>query len=83
MQEIHEGLNSLRRMVSELENKQKTVLGVALPEEGEDVHLGHQSVQICAWDWDLGLFYYIPVSPHTHSLKRGVCVAEYVAFLSG
>ncbi|XP_074520146.1 syntaxin-4 [Halichoeres trimaculatus] len=33
MQEIHEGLNSLKRMVSELENKQKTVLGVALPEE--------------------------------------------------
>lgn len=33
MQDIHEGLNSLKRMVSELENKQKTVLGVALPEE--------------------------------------------------
>lgn len=33
MQEIQEGLNSLKRMVSELENKQKTVLGVALPED--------------------------------------------------
>ncbi|CAJ1079969.1 syntaxin-4 [Xyrichtys novacula] len=33
MQEIHEALNSLKRLVSELENKQKTVLGVALPEE--------------------------------------------------
>ncbi|XP_023262634.1 syntaxin-4-like [Seriola lalandi dorsalis] len=32
-QEIHEGLQNLRRMVSELENKQKTVLGVALPVE--------------------------------------------------
>nr|XP_019967999.1 PREDICTED: syntaxin-4-like [Paralichthys olivaceus] len=32
-QEIHEGLQSLRRMVSELENKQKTVLGEALPVE--------------------------------------------------
>ncbi|KAM9336361.1 syntaxin-4 [Symphorus nematophorus] len=32
-QEIHEGLQSLKKMVSELENKQKTVLGVALPEE--------------------------------------------------
>lgn len=32
-QEIHEGLQSLKRMVSDLENKQKTVLGVALPEE--------------------------------------------------
>ncbi|XP_076616982.1 syntaxin-4 [Chaetodon auriga] len=31
--EIHEGLHNLKRMVSELENKQKTVLGVALPEE--------------------------------------------------
>ncbi|KAF3704104.1 Syntaxin-4 [Channa argus] len=31
--EIHEGLEKLKRMVSELENKQKTVLGVALPEE--------------------------------------------------
>ncbi|XP_054455344.1 syntaxin-4 [Anoplopoma fimbria] len=33
VQEIHEGLQSLKRMVSNLENKQKTVLGVALPEE--------------------------------------------------
>ncbi|GAA6214628.1 syntaxin-4 [Lates japonicus] len=32
-QEIHEGLQNLKRMVSDLENKQKTVLGVALPEE--------------------------------------------------
>lgn len=32
-QEIHEGLQSLKRMVSDLENKQKTVLGVALPED--------------------------------------------------
>lgn len=37
VQEIHEGLHNLRRMVSELENKQKTVLGVALPEESECV----------------------------------------------
>ncbi|KAM9715775.1 syntaxin-4 [Menidia menidia] len=33
VQEIHEGLQSLKRMVSELENKQRTVLGVALPED--------------------------------------------------
>uniref|UniRef100_A0A8D3ACC3 t-SNARE coiled-coil homology domain-containing protein n=2 Tax=Scophthalmus maximus TaxID=52904 RepID=A0A8D3ACC3_SCOMX len=33
VQEIHVGLQSLRRMVSELENKQKTVLGEALPVE--------------------------------------------------
>lgn len=33
VQEIHEALNNLKKMVSELENKQKTVLGVALPEE--------------------------------------------------
>lgn len=33
VQEIHEGLQNLKRMVSDLENKQKTVLGVALPEE--------------------------------------------------
>ncbi|KAM9424609.1 syntaxin-4 [Pholidichthys leucotaenia] len=31
--EIHEGLQSLKRMVSELENKQKTVLGAALPDD--------------------------------------------------
>ncbi|KAG7219828.1 hypothetical protein INR49_005850 [Caranx melampygus] len=31
--EIQEGLHSLRKMVSDLENKQKTVLGVALPVE--------------------------------------------------
>lgn len=35
VQEIHEGLNNLRQMVSDLENKQKTVLGVALPEDGK------------------------------------------------
>ncbi|KAK9530010.1 hypothetical protein VZT92_011548 [Zoarces viviparus] len=33
VREIHEGLQSLKAMVSNLENKQKTVLGVALPEE--------------------------------------------------
>lgn len=33
MQEIHEGLNNFKRMVNDLENKQKTVLGVALPED--------------------------------------------------
>ncbi|XP_070708483.1 syntaxin-4 [Pempheris klunzingeri] len=33
VQEIHEGLHDLKRMVSDLENKQKTVLGVALPED--------------------------------------------------
>lgn len=33
VQEIHEGLQNLKRMVTELENKQKTVLGVALPED--------------------------------------------------
>lgn len=33
VQEIHEGLQNLKRMVSELENKQKTLLGEALPKE--------------------------------------------------
>uniref|UniRef100_A0A1A8RXG3 Syntaxin 4 n=1 Tax=Nothobranchius rachovii TaxID=451742 RepID=A0A1A8RXG3_9TELE len=33
VQEIHDGLQSLKKMVSDLESKQKTVLGVALPEE--------------------------------------------------
>lgn len=33
VQEIREGLETLKRKVSELENKQKTVLGVALPED--------------------------------------------------
>lgn len=35
--EIQEGLHSLRKMVSDLENKQKTVLGVALPVESKCV----------------------------------------------
>ncbi|KTG25177.1 hypothetical protein cypCar_00006058 [Cyprinus carpio] len=35
VQEIREGLETIKRKVSELENKQKTVLGVALPEESE------------------------------------------------
>ncbi|XP_051524151.1 syntaxin-4-like [Myxocyprinus asiaticus] len=33
VQEIREGLQTLKKKVSELENKQKTVLGVALPED--------------------------------------------------
>ncbi|XP_076856548.1 syntaxin-4 [Brachyhypopomus gauderio] len=33
VQEIREGLETLKKKVSELENKQKTVLGVALPED--------------------------------------------------
>ncbi|XP_026861802.1 syntaxin-4 [Electrophorus electricus] len=33
VQEIREGLEALKKKVSELENKQKTVLGVALPED--------------------------------------------------
>ncbi|XP_078146950.1 syntaxin-4 isoform X1 [Centroberyx gerrardi] len=34
VQEIREGLETLKKKVSDLENKQKTVLGVALPEDG-------------------------------------------------
>ncbi|KAM3591921.1 uncharacterized protein V6R79_009491 [Siganus canaliculatus] len=37
--EIHEGLHSLRGMVSDLENKQKTVLGEALPDESKKKEL--------------------------------------------
>ncbi|KAJ4941084.1 hypothetical protein JOQ06_027371 [Pogonophryne albipinna] len=33
IQEIHEGLNSLKQMVSNLENKQKAVLGEPLPDD--------------------------------------------------
>lgn len=33
VQEIREGLETIKKRVSELENKQKTVLGVALPED--------------------------------------------------
>ncbi|XP_010864198.1 syntaxin-4 [Esox lucius] len=33
VQEIREGMETLKRKVSDLENKQKTVLGVALPED--------------------------------------------------
>lgn len=41
VEEIHKGLSALREMVSNLENKQKTVLGVALPEDSELVPPGH------------------------------------------
>uniref|UniRef100_A0A671WMC0 Syntaxin 4 n=1 Tax=Sparus aurata TaxID=8175 RepID=A0A671WMC0_SPAAU len=42
--EIHEGLSNLKRMVSDLENKQKTVLGVALPEDSKCIHLDRQQI---------------------------------------
>ncbi|XP_010768262.1 syntaxin-4 [Notothenia coriiceps] len=35
VQEIHEGLNSLKQMVSKLENKQKAVLGEPLPDDSK------------------------------------------------
>lgn len=35
VQEIHEGLQNLKQMVSKLENIQKTVLGVPVPDESE------------------------------------------------
>lgn len=58
-QEIHEGLQNLKRMVSNLENKQKTVLGVALPEESECVHLGPDLSSDHPWnmpdEWFKGL----------------------------
>lgn len=47
MHEIHEELQKLKKKVSDLENKQKTVLGVALPEESTFVHLSHQHVESC------------------------------------
>ncbi|KAM8888592.1 syntaxin-4 [Synchiropus picturatus] len=34
VQEVHESLQNLKSLVSDLETKQKTVLGVALPEDG-------------------------------------------------
>ncbi|KAI9537400.1 hypothetical protein NQZ68_025256 [Dissostichus eleginoides] len=39
VQEIHEGLNSLKRMVSNLENKQKAVLGEPLPDDSKKKEL--------------------------------------------
>lgn len=46
MHEIHEELQKLKKKVLELENKQKTVLGVALPEESKFGHLSHQHIEI-------------------------------------
>ncbi|XP_072312962.1 syntaxin-4 isoform X1 [Eucyclogobius newberryi] len=46
VQEIHEGLQRLKRMVSDLENKQKTVLGVAFPEDSMKKELQAQRDEI-------------------------------------
>lgn len=35
VQEVREGLETLRKKVSDLETKQKTILGVALPEDSQ------------------------------------------------
>uniref|UniRef100_UPI0037E99894 syntaxin-4-like n=1 Tax=Semicossyphus pulcher TaxID=241346 RepID=UPI0037E99894 len=94
MQEIHEGLNSLKRMVSDLENKQKTVLGVALPEESTNKELQtlREEIKTLATQIQRKLKSiepkkgdddgkYIPISIRMQRTQHGVLSKEFVELM--
>uniref|UniRef100_UPI0037E8E12F syntaxin-4-like isoform X1 n=2 Tax=Semicossyphus pulcher TaxID=241346 RepID=UPI0037E8E12F len=94
MQEIHEGLNSLKRMVSDLENKQKTVLGVALPEESmkKELQTLREEIKTLATQIQRKLKSiepkkgdddgkYIPISIRMQRTQHGVLSKEFVELM--
>ncbi|KAI3365459.1 hypothetical protein L3Q82_010546 [Scortum barcoo] len=94
VQEIHEGLHNLKRMVSELENKQKTVLGVALPEESLKKELQTLRDEIKAWASNIQRKLksiepkkgdedgkYIPINIRMQRTQHGVLSKEFVELM--
>ncbi|XP_041819358.1 syntaxin-4 [Chelmon rostratus] len=94
VQEIHEGLHNLRRMVSELENKQKTVLGVALPEESmkKELQTLREEIKTLAGQIQRKLKSieskkgeedgkYIPVNVRMQRTQHGVLSKEFVELM--
>ncbi|XP_029312192.1 LOW QUALITY PROTEIN: syntaxin-4 [Cottoperca gobio] len=94
VQEIHEWLQSLKKMVSNLENKQKTVLGVALPEESMKKELQTHREQIktlaCQIEKKLKSIElkkgeedgkYIPINVRMQRTQHGVLSREFVELM--
>ncbi|KAF7664976.1 hypothetical protein LDENG_00158800 [Lucifuga dentata] len=94
VQEIHEGLQTLKKMVSDLENKQKTVLGVALPEESmkKELQTLREDIKNMASQIQRKLKgiepkkgeddgRYIPISIRMQRIQHGVLSKEFVELM--
>lgn len=94
VQEIHEGLNTLKRMVSDLENKQKTVLGVALPEDSmkKELQTLREEIKILAGQIQRKLKSieikkgeedgkYVPINIRMQRTQHGVLSREFVELM--
>ncbi|XP_068592925.1 syntaxin-4 [Cebidichthys violaceus] len=94
VQEIHEGLQSLKGMVSNLENKQKTVLGVALPEESmkKELQTLREEIKTLATQIQRKLKSiepkkgdddgkYVPVNTRMQRTQHGVLSKEFVELM--
>lgn len=93
-QEIHECLQSLKRMVSDLENKQKKVLAVALPEENmkKELQTLRDEIKTMAGQIQKKLKSiepkkgeddgkYIPISTRMQRTQHGVLSKEFVELM--
>ncbi|KAM4524692.1 syntaxin-4 [Odontesthes bonariensis] len=94
VQEIHEGMHNLKRMVSDLENKQKTVLGVALPEESmkKELQTLREEIKVLASQIQKKLKSienkkgeedgkYIPINVRMQRTQHGVLSKEFVELM--
>uniref|UniRef100_A0A4W5PY56 Syntaxin 4 n=1 Tax=Hucho hucho TaxID=62062 RepID=A0A4W5PY56_9TELE len=94
VQEIREGLETLKKVVSDLENKQKTVLGVALPEDGMKRELQtlreqiktmamqiHKKLKIIEPKKGEGDGKYVPINLRMQRAQHGVLSREFVELM--
>ncbi|XP_072229443.1 syntaxin-4 [Leuresthes tenuis] len=94
VQEIHEGMHNLKKMVSDLENKQKTVLGVALPEESmkKELQTLREEIKVLASQIQKKLKSiehkkgeedgkYIPINVRMQRTQHGVLSKEFVELM--
>eukprot|EP00063_Salmo_salar_P039749 XP_014014584.1 PREDICTED: syntaxin-4-like [Salmo salar] len=94
VQEIREGLETLKKVVSDLQNKQKTVLGVALPEDGMKRELQtlreqiktmamqiHKKLKIIEPKKGEDDGKYIPISLRMQRAQHGVLSREFVELM--
>ncbi|KAG1935993.1 syntaxin-4 [Pimephales promelas] len=94
VQEIREGLETIKKKVSELENKQKTVLGVALPEDSmkkelqslrEDIKVRASQIQKKLKGIEPkkaeGEDKYIPINVRMRRTQHGVLSREFLELM--
>ncbi|XP_035260793.1 syntaxin-4 isoform X2 [Anguilla anguilla] len=94
VQEILEGMESLKRKVSDLENKQKMVLGVPLPDEGmkKDLQMLRDEIKTIAGQIQKNLKSiepkkeeedgkYVPINIRMQRTQHGVLSREFVELM--